>query len=132
MLEKNFLVHLEKKNHYVVNRNTKTPINFHVYNTCNFGTLTELITEYMSSNLVSTKGTERIVQGNLAFKKSRGKKRKGKLITLIAVIRTFSLIAVGLPTFSLECIEGTSGHTLLWKPYTVAETCSQHAVTMLG
>lgn len=98
-----------------------------------FGTLTELITEYTSSNLVNTKGTERMVQGSLAFKKSKGKKRKGKLITLIAVIRIFSLIeAVGLPTFSLECIEGTSGHTLLWKPYTVAETCSQHAVTMLG
>jgi len=49
------------------------------------------------------------------------------------VIRTFSLIhAVVLPTCSLDCFEGTSGHTILRKLYTVAETSSQHAVTMLG
>lgn len=42
-----------------------------------FGTLTELITEYTSSNLVNTKGTERMVQGSLAFKKSKGQKEEG-------------------------------------------------------
>ena len=59
--------------------------------------------------------------------------RNSKVATLIAAVRTFSLTnAAGVPTGSLDCLEETLGHPMLRKPYTIAETCSQHAVTMLG
>jgi len=46
---------------------------------------------------------------------------------------TFSLRnVVGLPTCSFDCLEGASTQTVLMKWYTIAETCSQQAVTMLG